>query len=100
MNQGELYTKLANLACPAGYSVRKGKNPYVVFCNRFDDQQNQIQVAVYFSEKAHRGFTVATAINHPKSGKTQLFRKGCSWGEVTELLKNPRKHTGKGYYER
>lgn len=42
-------------------------------------------------------FTVGTYMNHPKKGKTQLFRRNCSEKEVLELLKNPRKHTGKGY---
>jgi hypothetical protein len=42
-------------------------------------------------------FTVGTYLNHPKKGQTQLFRKNLNEMEVRELLKNPRKHTGKGY---
>lgn len=42
-------------------------------------------------------FTVGTALNHPKQGKTQLFRKFCDKKEVEAILSNPRIHTGKGY---
>ncbi len=42
--------------------------------------------------------TVATCINHPKKGKTQLFRKKISFKELRKLFKNPRQHTRKGYY--
>lgn len=41
--------------------------------------------------------TVVTAINHPKKGKNQLYRKNLSYNQVVEILKNPRTHTGKGY---
>lgn len=41
--------------------------------------------------------TVATCINHPKQGKTQLFRKNVSFDELDKIFKNPRVHTGKGY---
>ena len=48
--------------------------------------------------KAKNGsFTVGTYLHHPKQGKTQLFRRNLSEKEVKELLKNPRKHTNKGY---
>ncbi len=42
-------------------------------------------------------FTVGTYMDHPKQGKTQLFRKNCNLEEVMKILKNPRIHTGKGY---
>lgn len=42
-------------------------------------------------------FTVGTYLNHPKQGKTQLFRKGMTLQEVEALLVKPRLHTGKGY---
>lgn len=45
-------------------------------------------------------YTVGTALAHPKKGKTQMFRRNCTEKEVRELLKNPRKHTGRGYQKR
>lgn len=44
--------------------------------------------------------TVGTALNHPKRGKTQLFRKNCDIDYVRTIMINPRQHTGKGYYEK
>ena len=41
--------------------------------------------------------TVATCINHPKKGKTQLFRKGVSEKLLNKIFENPRVHTHKGY---
>lgn len=42
--------------------------------------------------------TVATCINHPTQGKTQLFRRNVSVEQLAVLFRNPRQHTGKGYY--
>lgn len=45
-------------------------------------------------------FTVGTALSHPTKGKTQLFRRKLTCKDVEEILRNPRKHTGKGYYRK
>lgn len=45
----------------------------------------------------HTTMTVATCINHPKKGKTQLFRKGVDNRLLAKIFKNPRIHTDKGY---
>lgn len=42
--------------------------------------------------------TIQTALKHPKSGRTQLNRKGLSLMEIEQVFKNPRTHTGKGYH--
>lgn len=55
------------------------------------------RVNVWSNDKDNT-FTVGTSLRHPRKGKTQLFRKGLKESEVLELLKNPRKHTRKGYY--
>lgn len=44
--------------------------------------------------------TVGTCINHPKRGKTQLFRKHVTPEEMVKIFENPRVHTRKGYYEK
>lgn len=41
--------------------------------------------------------TVSTAINHPRKGKTQLYRKNVDRKLLTEIFKNPRIHTDRGY---
>lgn len=41
--------------------------------------------------------TVATAIDHPKQGKTQMFRKRVGIELLEKLFANPRYHSGKGY---
>jgi len=44
--------------------------------------------------------TVGTCLNHPRQGKTQLFRRGVSHDGLVAILDDPRVHTGKGYYRR
>jgi len=44
--------------------------------------------------------TVATALNHPKKGKTQLFRKRVSYPLLIQIFENPRVHTNKGYRQK
>jgi hypothetical protein len=44
--------------------------------------------------------TVSTAINHPKKGKTQLFRKRVGRNLMEQIFENPRVHTDKGYQRR
>ncbi|KAJ3333820.1 hypothetical protein HDU76_002926 [Blyttiomyces sp. JEL0837] len=41
--------------------------------------------------------TVKTSMNHPKQGKTQMFRRNLSEDAFIKVLKNPRFHTGQGY---
>jgi hypothetical protein len=54
------------------------------------------RINVYYST-----MTVATCIEHPVKGKTQLFRRNviCK-KELDKIFTNPRTHTNKGYYER
>lgn len=52
-----------------------------------------VQINVYTTK-----MTVATCLDHPKKGKTQLFRKYVDMKTMDELFANPRKHTGAGYY--
>lgn len=44
--------------------------------------------------------TVGTCLNHPKHGKTQLFRRNVSVSTLRAIFENPRTHTGTGYYKR
>merc|ERR1712025_417717 len=35
--------------------------------------------------------------DHPRSGKTQLFRRNNSLQDIDDIFENPRRHTGRGY---
>jgi len=68
----------------------------------FDFQENigmasytdgQTRINIYLTK-----MTVATCLNHPKKGPTQLFRKNVDGRMLDEIFAYPRKHTGKGYY--
>lgn len=60
-----------------------------------------VKLNMYYGGKgggrAH--YTVATALTHPTKGKTQLFRKGVTLDDLHRILRNPRAHTDKGYYQ-
>jgi hypothetical protein len=53
------------------------------------------RVNVYYSTG-----TVATALSHPVSGKTQLFRRDMTLRDLCKIFDDPRTHTGVGYYTR
>ena len=42
--------------------------------------------------------TVATCLDHPVKGKTQLFRRKVTMKQMEMIFQKPRVHTGKGYY--
>jgi hypothetical protein len=56
-------------------------------------EEGACRIDVYYTT-----MTVSISLNHPKKGKTQLHRKHVTDKELEILFKNPRSHTGKGYY--
>lgn len=44
--------------------------------------------------------TVGTALDHPRQGRTQLFRRCVTLQELDAIFRNPRVHTGRGYQRR
>jgi len=54
--------------------------------------RDEVRLNIYTST-----MTVGTCLNHPKKGKTQLFRKNVTQAELTAIYKKPRVHTNKGY---
>jgi hypothetical protein len=42
--------------------------------------------------------TVGSYLDHPRQGKTQLFRREITMSGAAEIFDNPRQHTGKGYH--
>jgi len=68
-------------------------DPYMVsFSRSFQGHPARINVWI-----GKRGITVGTYINHPKQGKTQLFRRHVTKKLMKKLFKNPREHTSHGY---
>lgn len=55
-------------------------------------QKEDIKINVYYTTG-----TVGTCLNHPRQGKTQLFRRGVSLDTLEDIFVNPRIHTGRGY---
>ncbi len=54
--------------------------------------KGNVRINIYVTK-----MTVATCLNHPKKGKTQMFRKNVSLELLDKIFKNPRVHTKKGY---
>lgn len=76
------------------------KNGYVCF-----DYQENIGLASYSNGSVRINvymttLTVATCLKHPKKGATQLFRKNVNVKMLNDIFEYPRKHTGKGYYQK
>lgn len=55
-------------------------------------KKGDARINVYCSK-----MTVATCMNHPKKGKTQMFRRCVDMELLQKIFDNPRIHTGLGY---
>ena len=55
-------------------------------------EKDKMRINVYITK-----MTVGVCLNHPKQGKTQLYRKNVSMKLLNTIFENPRVHTGKGY---
>mmetsp|Transcript_21534 Transcript_21534/g.26429 ORF Transcript_21534/g.26429 Transcript_21534/m.26429 type:complete len:134 (+) Transcript_21534:98-499(+) len=42
--------------------------------------------------------TVGSYLQHPRQGKTQLFRRDVDMNEARQIFETPRMHTGRGYH--
>lgn len=63
------------------------------FCKDTTDSHHSfLRINVYLTK-----MTVSTALQHPKQGKTQLFRRQVTPEELNKIFENPRVHTKKGY---
>jgi hypothetical protein len=59
--------------------------------------KGESRINVYYAREWR--MTIATTINHP-TGRKQLFRKFIRMPELAEIFRNPRNHTGRGYYRK
>lgn len=55
--------------------------------------KKDVRINIYLTK-----MTVSTSLNHPKKGKTQLFRKNVNKEMLIKIFEYPRAHTGKGYF--
>ena len=62
----------------------------LIFANSSEEER----VNVYYTTG-----TVATTLRHRK-GKKQLFRRNRTLSDLGQIFKNPRVHTGVGYYRK
>ena len=91
----QLKTKIIHLGKKHGwYFYDHQKNLCMLSFTKVKDSLN-MRINVYYSK-----MIVATCINHPKIGKSQLFRKKVSIKLLEKIFINPRVHTGIGYYKR
>jgi len=62
---------------------------------RHDEKCRGVRINIYFTTG-----TVATCLDHPKRGKSQLFRRNMTYADLEDIFENPRVHTDGGYYHR
>ena len=55
--------------------------------------KGNIRINVYWTTG-----TVGTCLDHPRQGKTQLFRRNVDLSSLRAIFQNPRTHTGSGYH--
>ncbi len=71
-------------------------NPTLIESNKLVSLfKQEMRINVFYTT-----LTVATCLNHPYKGKTQLFRKEVGVEELKKIFENPRSHTQKGFYKK
>ena len=76
------------------------KTSMISFEKEFEYSSKPVRMNVYYTKDSTMkwlNLTIATAMDHPKKGKTQMYRRKINNTEFIKLLKNPRHHTGRGY---
>ena len=83
--------RLQQIASSHGWEqVQFNVQSYVMGFKRGNERVN-----VYYTT-----WTVGTCVDHPKQGKTQLFRRNQTWADIDAIFRDPRVHTGAGYYRK
>ena len=57
--------------------------------------RQSVKIKVYYTTG-----TVGTCLNHPKKGKTQMFRRNDTIDSLQAIFDNPRVRTGSGYFRK
>ena len=90
-NDNPIVRELVRLGSMYGWG-RPEHQPENVMLSLFKED---MRINIYYTT-----MTVATCLNHPTKGKTQLFRRNVNSRQLVKIFENPRVHTFKGYYER
>lgn len=87
--------KIKTMAKAAGFTKMEHQpaTRMISFAKGDKEKGDWVRINVYYTTG-----TVATCLNHPEKGRTQLFRRDCSYRELEKILNHPRVHTQKGYY--
>lgn len=101
----DLVSEITKIAVKYGWDQidYQSKSSLISFEKSLDSGHKPVKMNVYYkvnSSIENLNLTVGTAMNHPKQGNTQLFRKNVDRNKLIKLFKNPRKHTSKGYYKK
>ena len=67
----------------------------VSFVKQYVNGEDSARINVYWTTG-----TVGTCLNHPRQGRTQLFRRNMDLKSLAQIFRNPRIHTGEGYHRR
>ena len=87
--------KLLKLVRKHDWTIIMKEYPYMIRLKKEFDY-SMVFMNIFWNKKGV--FTkVATYMNHPKKGKTQLFRPIKNVTELETYLSNPRAHTKVGY---
>ena len=90
-NSTSVISKIRSIAHRYGYAeVQFNEKSCVIGFKRMD---GNVRINVYYTTG-----TIASCLSHPLKGKTQLFRRNQSLDDMELIFKNPRIHTGDGYY--
>ena len=87
----KLIHDIVELALAYGWESR-GHNPDNSMLSFFKED---MRINVYYTT-----MTVGTCLDHPRQGRTQLFRRNLTLEDVERIFHNPRAHTNKGYHKR
>lgn len=105
MNTTNLKNKIKDIAQTQNwvFLVDQPKTSMLSFEKQIEAGKKPVRMNIYYTAASsidNFNLTVATCLDHPKKGKTQLFRKKVSESQLNALFLNPRKHTKKGYYQK
>lgn len=73
-------------------------NQWSYVLKRISEKFGDETINIYWNSK-NDFFTFMSVLDHPTKNRQQLVRKFLTTKSILELLDNPRKHTGKGYYK-
>mmetsp|Transcript_5376 Transcript_5376/g.8187 ORF Transcript_5376/g.8187 Transcript_5376/m.8187 type:complete len:87 (+) Transcript_5376:1280-1540(+) len=83
---------LDSLATSHGYEILDASNSTAPMASY---RRNAVKLNFWLTTE-----TVGSYLEHPRQGKTQLFRRDIDMDGAGQIFTNPRTHTGGGYHAR